>query len=347
MLLLLKEKDRLSAAREALTGLGIEYSVHTVDQGVTIELRDESTPLHPEEIEASLASFGRVVRSVSKTPCLDQIRDGHRVVVEGAGFSVEFGGGSPVWVAGPCAIESRESLEDIAASLSSLGVRVLRGGATKPRTSPHDFQGVGPEGFRVIADVARRFGMLSVSEALSEDDVEEALEYLDIIQVGARNMQNFALLKKLGKGRRPVILKRGHGCTLREWALAAEYILAGGNDRLILCERGVRGLEREMRYTLDLAGAAFMQMRYRLPVVVDPSHGTGSRFLLDACTAGTLAMGMAGVMLEVHPRPVEARSDALQALTLREFRAIKERLDPGSSVRKHAKLQVLSEPLQI
>ncbi|NUM88275.1 MAG: hypothetical protein HUU37_03640 [Bdellovibrionales bacterium] len=197
MLLLLNEKDRLSAAREALTGLGMEYAVHAVGDGVTVELRDEASPLHPEEIERALLPFGRVVRSASKTPCLDRIPEGHGVAVEGpAGLRVEFGGGAPVWVAGPCAIESRESLEDIAAALSSVGVKVLRGGATKPRTSPHDFQGVGPEGFRVIADVAHRFGMLAVSEALSEDDVEEALEVLDIVQVGARNMQNFALLKR-------------------------------------------------------------------------------------------------------------------------------------------------------
>jgi 3-deoxy-7-phosphoheptulonate synthase len=164
--------------------------------------------------------------------------------------------------------------------------------------------------------------LLGWPETLSEDDVSDAVEYLDIIQVGARNMQNFALLRKLGRGHKPVMLKRGPGASLQEWAAAAEYLLAEGNRRVILCERGVRGLERELRYTLDLAGAAFMQLRYSLPVVIDPSHATGVKQLLEACTAGAVAMGFAGVMLETHPKPVEARSDALQALTHDEFASI-------------------------
>jgi 3-deoxy-7-phosphoheptulonate synthase len=143
--------------------------------------------------------------------------------------------------------------------------------------------------------------------------------------VGARNMQNFALLRKLGRCGKPVMLKRGPGATLAEWAAAAEYLLNEGNRRIILCERGVRGLEAELRYTLDLAGAVFMQHRYSLPVVIDPSHATGVKQILEACTAGALAMGFAGVMLETHPRPVEARSDALQALTPEEFSAICKR----------------------
>jgi 3-deoxy-7-phosphoheptulonate synthase len=177
----------------------------------------------------------------------------------------------------------------------------------------------------LLADAAHSFGMACISEALSEDDVPEAAEFLDIIQVGARNMQNFALLRKLGRCGKPVMLKRGPGSTLSEWAAAAEYLLNEGNRRIILCERGVRGLEAELRYTLDLAGAAFMQHRYSLPVVIDPSHATGMKQILDSCTAGAIAMGFAGVMLETHPRPVEARSDALQALSPDEFAAIARR----------------------
>jgi 3-deoxy-7-phosphoheptulonate synthase len=202
---------------------------------------------------------------------------------------------------------------------------VLRGGAVKPRTSPHDFQGVGRSAYQWFAEIAHEYGMLAASEALSEADVPEALEYLDIVQIGARNMQNFALLKLLSQSRKPVILKRGPGATLREWAFAAEYLLSGGNTQVILCERGVRGLEAELRYTLDFAGAAWMQQRYRLPVIIDPSHATGSTALLPVCTAATMAMGFAGVMLETHPNPVEAKSDALQALRLEEFQAIRAR----------------------
>ena len=322
MLLFLHSQDKLSAAREALVGLGLECSVAKNGDSVVITVKNESSLLPISQQTSILSQFGTISVPASRTPCLDRLPSNHSVVVEGPKSTrVEFtsNGGAPVWISGPCAVESRENLEDIAAFLSNLGVRVLRGGAVKPRTSPHDFQGVGREGFHWLADVAHRFGMLAVSEALSEDDVDDALEYLDIVQIGARNMQNFALLKKLAQGDRPVLLKRAPGATLKEWALAAEYLVAGGNTRVILCERGVRGLERELRYTLDLAGAAWMQQRYHLPVVVDPSHATGNKFLLGTCTKGALAMGMSGVMLEVHPRPVDAKSDALQALTFPEF----------------------------
>lgn len=322
MLLFLHSKDKLPLAREALIGFGLECSVLNHGDSIVIDINSDSTMLPYATLEKALSEFGAPANTPSRTPCLDRLQKGNVVVVEGPkGARAEFSssGGKPVWIAGPCAIDSRENLEDVAAFLSNLGVQVLRGGAVKPRTSPHDYQGVGRDGFRWLADVAHNFGMLALSEALSEDDVPDALEYLDIVQVGARNMQNFALLKKLAKGNRPVILKRAPGATLKEWALAAEYLASAGNQRIILCERGVRGLERELRYTLDLAGAAWIQDRYHLPVVVDPSHATGNKFLLKACTKGAVAMGASGVMLEVHPRPVDARSDALQALTLQEY----------------------------
>jgi 3-deoxy-7-phosphoheptulonate synthase len=322
MLLFLHSKDKLAAAREALIGLGLECSVMNHGETIVITVNNEGSLIPASQQTSILSQFGNISAPASRTPCLDRLASNHSVIIDGPkGTRVEFtsNGGAPVWISGPCAVESRESLEDIAAFLSNLGVKVLRGGAVKPRTSPHDFQGVGREGFRWLADVAHRFGMLAVSEALSEDDVEEALEYLDIVQIGARNMQNFSLLKKLARGNRPIILKRAPGATLKEWALAAEYLVAGGNTKVILCERGVRGLERELRYTLDMAGAAWMQQRYHLPVIVDPSHATGNKFLLGTCTRGALAMGLSGVMLEVHPRPVDAKSDALQALTFPEF----------------------------
>lgn len=325
MLLFLHSKDKLSLARETLVGLGLECIVMNHGDSIVLDIGSEGTMLSRATLDKAFSPLGTIIFPPSRTPCLDRLPESHVVVVEGPGHArAEFSSTSavPVWIAGPCALDSRENLEDMAAFLSNLDVKVLRGGAVKPRTSPHDYQGVGREGFRWLADTAHRFGMLALSEALSEDDVPEALEYLDIVQVGARNMQNFALLKKLAKGSRPVILKRAPGATLKEWALAAEYLASGGNQRIILCERGVRGLERELRYTLDLAGAAWMQNRYRLPVIVDPSHATGNKFLLKSCTKGALAMGMSGVMLEVHPRPADARSDALQALTLQEFAAI-------------------------
>jgi len=332
MLLYVKSQQNLSQAKEALINLGIDHVLHGASEGnaeTILEIPVEKSILSPQKIAEELSVFGRVQLTTSKTPLLDQLSQKYQVCVKVPGSKNEIifeaFSEKPVWIAGPCAIDSIEHLRTMAKSLSSIGVQVLRGGAVKPRTSPHDFQGVGRQGFKWLADIAHEFGLAAISETLSEEDVPEALEYLDIIQIGARNMQNFSLLRKLGQGAKPVLLKRAPGSTLKEWAMAAEYILAGGNKNVILCERGVRGMERELRYTLDFAGAAWMQQRYRLPVVIDPSHATGVKQLIGACTAAAFAMNMSGVMIEVHPKPSEARSDALQALGLEEFSLLKNK----------------------
>jgi len=326
MLLHLISSDRIAEARERLTALGLEHFL--LPNGAIFEVRAEHSIFAPVEIAARLADLGPVEDHKSRTPLLDALGKGHEVLVPipGGHSSVKFKNfHQAVWIAGPCSLDEVNDVRETAKRVSALGVKVLRGGAVKPRTSPHEYQGVGRCGYRLLADAAHEFGMAAISEALSEDDVAEAVEFLDIIQIGARNMQNFALLKKLGKSGKPVMLKRNAGATLREWASAAEYLLAEGNRNIIFCERGVRGLERELRYTLDLAGAAFMQHRYGLPMVIDPSHATGVKQILEACTAATLAMGFAGVMLETHPSPVEARSDALQALNPEDFSYIAKR----------------------
>lgn len=328
MLLFLRSKDQVLAARELLTELGVGYSLLSAEAGPVFEVRANLSIFSPQALAEKLQGLGRVEFSASRTPLLDSLAADHEVVVEARGRKepIRFKNHSKaIWIAGPCSLDEQNNLRETASRLSKLGVQVLRGGAVKPRTSPHEFQGIGRRGYQLLAEAAHEFGMAAISETLSEDDVPEALEYLDIIQVGARNMQNFALLRKLGRGSRPVMLKRGPGATLLEWASAAEYLLAEGNKKVILCERGVRGLEQELRYTLDLAGAAFMQHRYHLPMVIDPSHATGVKQVLEACTAASLAMGFAGVMLETHPRPVEAKSDALQALTPDEFKGIAQR----------------------
>ena len=328
MLLFLRSKDQVPAARERLTTLGVEYQVTESDSPV-LELRAHLSIYPPHVLATKLSDLGHVELVSTRTPLLDSLPSGHEVVVEARGLRapIRFRNHprQAVWIAGPCSLDENHNLRENAERLSRLGVQILRGGAVKPRTSPHEFQGVGRSGYAILADAAHAYGMACISEALSEDDVAEAVEYLDVIQVGARNMQNFALLRKLGRCGKPVMLKRGPGATLQEWASAAEYLLKEGNRRVILCERGVRGLESELRYTLDLAGAAFMQHRYSLPMVIDPSHATGVKQILEACTAGAIAMGFAGVMLETHPRPVEARSDALQALTPEDFAAIAKR----------------------
>jgi 3-deoxy-7-phosphoheptulonate synthase len=315
-----------SQAKERFVSLGLEH----VALGTGLwDLNVDHSILRPKQIQESLADLGELAKISTKTPLLDSL-DGQqtvKVVVPGKSQPIVFANfAKPVWIAGPCSLDPSNNLRDSAQKLAQVGVQVLRGGAVKPRTSPHEFQGMGREGYQLLSQAAHAAGMAAISEALSEDDVAEAVEFLDIIQIGARNMQNFALLRKLGRSGKPVLLKRNAGANLKEWASAAEYLLAEGNKNIILCERGVRGLERELRYTLDLAGASFMQHRYGLPVIIDPSHATGTKQLLEACTAGALAMGFAGVMLETHPKPSEARSDALQALTTEGFLELAKRL---------------------
>jgi 3-deoxy-7-phosphoheptulonate synthase len=322
MVFLLHSNVTIPMARERLISLGLD---HQVLPSGNISLQSELSILRPKQIQEKLSDLGTLEGSHTKTPLLDAMEGQHsvRVHVTGRSQPIIFSNFStPVWIAGPCSLDPSNNLKDSAKKLSDAGVQVLRGGAVKPRTSPHEFQGMGREGYRLLSETAREFGLAALSETLSEDDIPEAVEFLDIIQIGARNMQNFALLRKLGKSGKPVLLKRNAGANLKEWASAAEYLLAEGNQNVILCERGVRGLERELRYTLDLAGAAFMQHRYGLPVIIDPSHATGTKQILEACTAGALAMGFAGVMLETHPKPSEARSDALQALTTDSFLAL-------------------------
>ena len=326
MLLYLRSKEDIAPAKERLTALGVEHGF--LAESLAFEIAAENSIYSPATLVARISDFGRVEGSATKSPLLDTLPKDHEVVVRVQGAEPIRFRNHPkqaVWIAGPCSLDETNDLHENARRLSALGVHVLRGGALKPRTSPHEFQGIGRRGYPLLAEAAHAHGMAAISEALSEDDVDEAAEHLDIIQVGARNMQNFGLLRRLGSCGRAVLLKRGPGASLREWALAAEYIVAAGNRNVILCERGVRGLERELRYTMDLAGAAFMQHRYNLPVLIDPSHATGVKQILDACTAGALAMGFAGVMLETHPRPVEARSDSLQALTPEDFAVIAQR----------------------
>ncbi|MGZ3693761.1 MAG: 3-deoxy-7-phosphoheptulonate synthase [Bdellovibrionota bacterium] len=323
MLLYLRSKDEFQPAKERLTSIGVEHNF--LSESLVFEINAELSIYPPSILISRISDFGRVEAMPTKTPLLDTLPADHEVAVRVQGGETLRFRNHPkqaIWIAGPCSLDESNDLLENARRLSALGVQALRGGAVKPRTSPHEFQGVGRRGYALLAEAAHTYGMAAVSEAMSEEDVDEAAEHIDIIQVGARNMQNFSLLKKLGRSGRAILLKRGPGATLKEWALAAEYLLSAGNRNVILCERGVRGLERELRYTMDLAGAAFMQQRYSLPVLVDPSHATGVKQILEACTAGALAMGFAGVMLETHPRPVEARSDSLQALLPEDFAAI-------------------------
>ena len=229
------------------------------------------------------------------------------------------GGERFVVIAGPCAIESSEQIRYTADIIRSVGAQVLRGGAYKARTSPHAFQGLGLDGVVLMRQAADLFSIPIVTEVLSQRDIEVMEPYVDAFQVGSRNMDNTALLKELGHVRKPILLKRGFAATINEWLLAAEYVMAGGNDQVILCERGIRTFSNETRFTLDLAGAVLAQQRSDLPVIVDPSHATGTPSLIPAMAYATLAAGLDGLMIEVHPDPSVALSDAEQALRPEAF----------------------------
>jgi len=242
--------------------------------------------------------------------------DGRRVVWV---KDVAIGGGDAVVIAGPCSVESREQVNSTATAVGRAGAVLLRGGAFKPRTSPHDFQGLGLEGLRLLRDAGDAAGLPVVTEIMSEDDVAAGCEFADMIQVGARNMQNFALLKKLAKTRHPILLKRGASATVKEWLSAADYLLHGGNENVVLCERGIKTFDQSLRNTLDLAGVALAKEMTDLPIIVDPSHATGKRSLIAATARAAIAVGADGVIVEVHPHPETALSDGPQSLTFEGF----------------------------
>ena len=229
------------------------------------------------------------------------------------------GGDELALIAGPCAIESRAQAFAIAETVRRSGARFFRGGAYKPRTSPYAFQGLGEEGLRILADVRDAYGLKIVTEALDEHGVDLVERYADVIQLGARNMQNFSLLKRAGRSPLPVLLKRGLAATLDEWLLAAEYIMAEGNYNVILCERGIRTFAQHTRNTLDLAAIPAVRRVSHLPVVIDPSHGTGKNYMVTPLARAGVATGADGLIIEVHDQPERALSDGAQALTLEEY----------------------------
>ncbi len=241
---------------------------------------------------------------------------------------VKIGGEHKIVIAGPCAIESYEQTRAAGETLKSLGIRVLRGGAYKPRTSPYDFQGLGEEGLQIMRQVADELDLLVVSEIVSPYDMETAHKYVDMIQIGARNMQNFELLKVAGEARVPIILKRGLSATLDEFKYAAEYVMAHGNSQVILCERGIRTYEKATRNTLDISAVPILKQETHLPVIVDVSHSTGRKDIVIPTARAALAAGADAIMVEHHPNPQVALSDAAQQLNAQELKQLCDGLLP-------------------
>jgi 3-deoxy-7-phosphoheptulonate synthase len=232
---------------------------------------------------------------------------------------VKVGGGSAVVMAGPCAVESEAQIMTTAIAIKKAGAHMLRGGAFKPRSSPYSFRGMGEEALKLMAKARAETGLPIVTEVMTPTDVALVAEYADLLQIGARNMQNYQLLEEVGRSQRPVLLKRGLSATFEEWMLSAEYIMNQGNNNVILCERGIRTFETATRNTLDLNAVALAKKRTHLPIIVDPSHGTGKWYLVAPLALAGLAAGADGLMIEVHPDPDKATSDGPQSLTLEHF----------------------------
>jgi len=285
------------------------------DERLIGQLHLENDP-RVEEVKPILAPYKLVSRELHP----------HDTVVTIGKASV--GGDRFLVVAGPCAIESRAQLHDTATAVKSAGAGALRGGAFKPRTSPYSFQGLGYEGLALLREVARELDLPAITEVVEARDVAAVVEHADALQVGARNMQNFQLLKELGGCGKPVVLKRGMAATIEDLLLAAEYIVSEGNPDVVLCERGIRTFETATRNTLDLNAIPFIKHTSHLPVLVDPSHGTGRRELVAAMARAAVACGADGVMIEVHRNPAEALSDGQQSLFPQQFADLMRSLRP-------------------
>jgi 3-deoxy-7-phosphoheptulonate synthase len=308
------------------------YKAHPIP-GITrtaIGITGNQGPIEAASLE-SLPGVGECV-PVSKPYKLvgREVKESTTVVDLGDG--VRIGGKELAIIAGPCAVESREQTRAIASDVAAAGARLFRGGAYKPRTSPYSFQGLAKEGLEILAEVRKDFGLKIVTEAIDVESVELVERYADVIQIGARNMQNFSLLKRVGKSQTPVLLKRGISATLDELLMAAEYILSEGNYNVVLCERGIRTFADPTRNTLDLSVVPAVQRLSHLPIIVDPSHGTGRKEKGKPLSRAAIAVGADGLMIEVHNRPEEALSDGNQSIEPPEFERLMEEIRQIASV---------------
>jgi 3-deoxy-7-phosphoheptulonate synthase len=310
-------EEQVQKVIETLVDVG--YDVHRstgVSHTVLGAVGAPRRPVDPRALEL-IPGVREVVKISEPYKLVGRTFKAQDTVVDLAGIPV--GGPEVIVMAGPCSVETREQVGSVARSVQTSGAKVLRGGAFKPRTSPYSFQGHGEEALRWMRETADELGLAVVSEVMDVRVIEMMLRYVDCLQVGARNMQNFDLLKELGRVRRPVLLKRGLSATIEEWLLSAEYILAGGNGQVILCERGIRTFENATRNTLDISAIPVVKKRSHLPILVDPSHGTGRRDKVIPMARAAVAAGADGLLIEVHNDPERALSDGAQSLYPDQF----------------------------
>jgi 3-deoxy-7-phosphoheptulonate synthase len=313
-------EEQVQKVIEALVEVG--YDVHRstgVSHTVLGAVGVPRVPVDPQALEL-LPGVREVVKISEPYKLVGRTFKAADTVVDMANLKV--GGPEVIVMAGPCSVETRDQVRTVARAVGAAGARVLRGGAFKPRTSPYAFQGHGEQALRWMREVADESGLAVISEVMDLRTIEMMLRYVDCLQVGARNMQNFDLLKELGKVRRPVLLKRGMAATIEEWLLSAEYILAGGNTQVILCERGIRTFENATRNTLDISAIPVVKKLSHLPILVDPSHGTGRRDKVIPMARAAVAAGADGLLIEVHDNPEKALSDGAQSLYPHQFETL-------------------------
>ncbi|MBV72173.1 MAG: 3-deoxy-7-phosphoheptulonate synthase [Myxococcales bacterium] len=323
MLINLTSTADANSVKKALTGLGLWLET-LLDQDGTATgfiVKGHSTPVDPEKITA-VDGVGHIFKTESQHPKVDL--KCHKSVDVGG---LQFRPAAPTLIAGPCSIDSEERIESIASQVARAGGKVLRGGAYKPRTSPYSFSGFGAPALQWMRRAADRHQLRIVTEVMSEHDVKTVADITDIVQVGSRNMQNFALLRQVGEAKKCVMLKRGRSATVSEWLMAAEYLYASGADSVLFCERGIRGFDNETRNLIDLGAVALLSHHYGLPVIVDPSHAAGRRDLVVPLSKASIAAGAVGVMVEVHPDPSTALSDGPQALSYETLRHLSKSLE--------------------
>ena len=317
--------EQIKTVEERLKQAG--YSVH-LSQGVNRTIMGvigETGQVDREMLE-SLPGVEKVVPIVQPFKLASRDFKPDNTIIQVGNHTI--GDGGLTVIAGPCAVEGHDKFIDAAIAVKNAGADMLRGGAFKPRTSPYSFQGLGKEGLEIMAEARDITGLPIVTEVMDQKSLPLVAEYADIIQVGARNMQNFFLLRELGKCDKPVLLKRGPSATIEEWIMAAEYIISSGNPQVIMCERGIRTFEKYTRNTLDLSAVPLIKQLTHLPVIVDPSHGTGVRELVSPMACAAIAAGADGIMVEVHPHPEKALSDGDQSLTPRGFSQLMREVEP-------------------
>jgi 3-deoxy-7-phosphoheptulonate synthase len=302
---------------------GVERIVVGVLGSIPPDLKDE-IELLPSVLEVVPISKPYKLASREFHP------DNSKVVVNG----VVIGGPEPVIMAGPCSVEDEEQMVSTAKSVKASGAQILRGGAYKPRSSPYSFRGMGIEGLELLKTASQETGLPIITEVMAVEDVDTVAKYADILQIGARNMQNYNLLDAVGEIKKPVMVKRGLAASYEEWLLAAEYVMSGGNEQVMLCERGVRGFEQFTRFTMDVAAIPVIQRLSHLPIVADPSHSTGKWYLVTPVALAAVAAGAHGLLIEVHPNPDIAKCDGPQSLTFPNFAALMDQVQAVAGVRK-------------